>query len=298
MNASPRALLAHALERLDGVGRVSAGRLVRHFESYHALTSYPREQVLTRLKSAPNANRLVDHLFDPQFMEPVLEAAEAELRGLEQSGIQAIAFGDAGWPADFSRLPASDQPNLLYLYGHRRVLEQPLAALFGKAALREEAFDYAQTLVRFLSGRNIHPVIGAAHGFDVVMAKLSVDAATPALMLCASGLAHIAPPLRPTVSATVRAGGALLTSFPMQQPHFPHQDDDQALHMAAIAQAGIFLDPDPGEPAWKAMEWMLENHKAVFAVGNGPHPLPERIHLLETEIDQEWVATAVTEGRR
>ncbi len=296
MPASPRALLAHALERLDGVGRISAGRLLRHFDSYDALTAYPREQVLTRLKSAPNASRLVDRLFDRETMAPVLAASAAELGALTASGINVLAQGDPGWPAGIALLPAADQPNLLYVYGATDVLRRPLVAFFGKAALRSEAFEYAQGLATFLAGRGIHPVIGAAHGFDVVLAKVSVGPESPAaaLMICACGLSQIAPPIRPTVSATVRAGGALLSGFPMTHPHFPHQDDDQALLMAATASAGVFLDPVPGEPAWKALEWMVATHQPVFAVAGDDQPLPDAVHRLTSEIDREWVATSVT----
>jgi DNA processing protein len=296
MSPSPRALLAHALERLEGVGRISAGRLLRYFEGYDALTSFPREQVLTRLKSAPNAGRLVNRLFDRAYMEPMLTASAAELGALAASGITTLALGDPGWPAGIALLPIAEQPNLLYVYGDMVVVSKPLVAFFGKAALRSEAFEYAQGLAAFLAGRGIHPLIGAAHGFDVVLAKVSAapEAPAAALMTCACGLDQIATPIRPTVSATVRAGGALMSSFPMRHPHYPHQDDDQALLMAAVASAGVFLDPLPGEPAWKALEWMMATHQPVFAVAGGEHALPPAVHLLTSEIDREWVAAAVT----
>ncbi|MDZ4702071.1 MAG: DNA-processing protein DprA [Rhodothermales bacterium] len=296
MPVSPRSLLAHALERLDGVGRISAGRLLRYFESYEALTSFPREQVLTRLKSAPNGGRLVDRLFDRAEMEPILANSAAELGALTATGITPLAAGDPGWPAGIALLPAAEQPNLLYVYGATGVLRRPLVAFFGKATLRTEAFEYAQGLAVFLASRGIHPVIGAAHGFDVVLAKLSASPESPAaaLMTCACGLAQIAPPVRPTVSATVRAGGALMSSFALHHPHYPHQDDDQALLMAATASAGVFLDPAPGEPAWKALEWMLATHQPVFATTDGNHALPKAVHLLASDMDQEWVAASLT----
>lgn len=294
MHASPRALLALALDRIDGVGRVTTGRVLRHFESYHALTAYPREQVLLRLKGSPNAERLVAQLFDPERMAPHLEAAEAELRLLEERGIVALVPGDEAWPAGISALPAGDRPIPLLVYGPPNRLQRPLVAFFGKAALREAAFDAAQMLVRWLGGRGIAPVVGATHGCDVVLAKVSAmpENTAPAVMICGCGLAHVPPPVRPTASATVRAGGALVSGFPMNQPHYPHQDDDQALLMAALAPAGVFLDPEDGGPAWKAMHWMLEAGKAVFAIPGGAHPLPERVHLLASEVDYEWVATA------
>ncbi len=229
-------------------------------------------------------------------MGPILAVSATELDALTASGITPLASGDPGWPAGIALLPAADQPNLLYVYGATDVLRRPLVAFFGKAALRSEAFEFAQSLAVFLAGRGIHPVIGAAHGFDVVMAKVSAspEAQAAALMTCACGLAQIAPPIRPTVSATVRAGGALMSGFSMHHPHYPHQEDDQALLMAATAAAGVFLDPAPGEPAWKALEWMLATHQPVFAVAGGEHDLPDAVHLLTSEIDREWVAAAVT----
>ena len=53
-----------ALLSLDGVGRVTAHRLIEHFPTYDALRATPREQVLLRLKGLPHAERTVGLLFD------------------------------------------------------------------------------------------------------------------------------------------------------------------------------------------------------------------------------------------
>ena len=70
---TPAAVFAYALQLADGVGRVTAHRLLKHFDSYEALAAYPREQVLTRMKGAPGAGAILARLFDRGYMQERLE---------------------------------------------------------------------------------------------------------------------------------------------------------------------------------------------------------------------------------
>ncbi len=96
---------ALALDAMDGVGRVTAGRLLSHFASYDDLLRYPREQVLARIKGAPRSKALVATLFDREAMGALLEKAEQTMEGLRKQRVTLVTMRDAAWPAGLHDLP-------------------------------------------------------------------------------------------------------------------------------------------------------------------------------------------------
>src|SRR5690606_20206812 len=109
--------------------------------------------------------------------------------------------------------------------------------------LDEAAYERAQALVRHLLGRGVVPVTGAAHGLDVVVHKLATGAGRPAVLVLACGMTRLHRPLRPVVSAAVRAGGLMLSPFAMDHGPYDHDDRTRALVQAALATACVFLHP-------------------------------------------------------
>ncbi|NBC16413.1 MAG: transporter [Bacteroidetes bacterium] len=288
-------VFALALDRMEGVGRVTAGRLLNAFAHYEDLRRYPREQVLARIQGAPNGERLVGRLFDEATMQPHFEAAEAQRDRLAEQRVVVLAPGHPDWPDGLDALPLNRRPFLLYTYGHRDALHRPRVALFAPAKLRTDPFEQAQDLVRHLLDQDIVPATGAAHGFDVVVHKLSATGATPrpSLLVAACGMAKLPPPLRPIVSAAVRAGGLFCSPFPMQHGPFDHDDTERALVLAALADACVFFDPTPDTPEMQALTWALEAERPTFGVPAPEHALPEAVHPLRSAVDTDWVVAAV-----
>ena len=295
---SDSTLFALALDQMDGVGRVTAGRLLAHFATYDDLLRFPREQVLTRIKGAPNASALVAHLFDRAGMQPHLDAAAALLEQLAQQRVAVLTPHDADWPTGFADLPRGNRPFLLYSYGHRAVLTQPLVALFAEPPLSPEPFEQAQALVRHLLPHGIAPATGTAHGFDIVIHKLCYagDTTHPSLLVAHAGMAKAPAPLRPTISTVVRGGGLFVSPFAMQHGPFAHDDRERALLQAALANACVFFEPKPDTPEWRALTWTIDAQRPVFGIAAPDHPLPEQVHPIRTAVDFDWVLAAIQES--
>ena len=297
MAASDRVLFALALDRMDGVGRVTAGRLLGAFSSYEDLRRYPREQVLARIQGAPNAERLVARLFEDETMQAHLQDAADRHARLAEQHVVVLAAGQEGWPARLDALPLARRPFLFYTYGHRDVLHRPLVALFAPARLPSEPFEQAQDLVRHLLDAQITPATGASHGVDVVIHKLSATGPEPqpSLLVAPCGMARVASRLRPTITAAVRAGGLLCSPFPMQHGPFDHDDRDRALVLAALAHACVFFCPAPDTPEMTALTWALDAGRPTFGIAAPEHPFPEAVHPLHAAVDFDWVVAAVQE---
>ena len=286
-------LFALALERLDGVGRVTAGRLLQHFRHYDDLCRYPREQVLARIKGAPNGEALVARLFDEAFMKAQLHAASEALGVLRQRHITLLTPQSPAWPPGLDALPRASRPAMLYTYGALDVLSHPAVGFFARTPLSEAAFEQAQQLVRHTLAADLIPATGATDGFDVVVHKLAAASSTRgALMVVPAGLARLAPRLRPTAAATVRAGGLLVSPFSPPHGPFAHDDRERALLQAALCKACVFVEPASETPEMQALRWALDAGRPVFGLARDPSALPDRVHSLQDDIGVEWLLAA------
>lgn len=296
MSSSDPALLALALLSLDGVGRVTASRLLRAFGTYEQLRQVPYEQLRARLRGLRGADDLVATLQDEATMRPLLEQAATDRDGLRERGVHVLAPGMTAWPGALDALAPAQRPAVLYAYGPLQALEGPRAALLGRPPLTPAPFEQAQALVRHLQDEGVRPVTSAAHGLDVVVAKLASGGSAPhaALHVAHCGLAQVPSSMRPAASTTVRAGGMLLSAFPMPHGPFEHDDKERALVQAALAPAVVFVEPHPETPEWLAMEWALGAGRAVFGLAHADHPLPAAVHPLASAVDFDWVAAAAT----
>ncbi|MEM1044002.1 MAG: DNA-processing protein DprA [Bacteroidota bacterium] len=284
---------ALALLRSDGIGRVTAQRLLAHFPTYEALRATPREQVLLRIKGAPNATTLVGYLFDHGGLGTALAEAEDELERLAAQRVEVLTPHDACWPAGLADLDQSDRPVVLYAYGHTEALAQPSVALFARPPLPGPAFETAQDLVRKLTAHGVVVMSGAESGFDVVVHKLCAAAGHPSVLVANAGMGRIAKPIRPIVSAAIRAGGALLSPFPMAHGRYGHDDAERALVMAAAARASAFFAVPPDSYEARALTWATEHDRPVFGV-EGETALPPRVHALNRPLDLDWVVAAAS----
>lgn len=274
---------ALALREMEGIGRVTAGRLLEHFGTYDTLRSYPREQVLTRMRGVSNAQQLVDRLFDDEGMQTLLSRASDARERLAQKRVALLTPASETWPERLNALPHAERPVVLFAFGDVDVLETRRVALFARPPLDDRAYEQSQALARHLINNGIVPVTGASTGFDVVVHKLSTDRAhpQPSLLVAPAGLARIKPNMRPTVAAVARGGGLCLSPFAMAHGPFEHDDRHRALVMAALADACVFVTPAARTPEAAALAWALEADRPVFDVGTPVDELPQQIPSLE-----------------
>jgi DNA processing protein len=268
---SPTKSFALALTRIEGVGKVTAERLLRNFRDLDDLRTYPREQVLLRIKGVGNAPKIVGDLFDDAVMTPMLAEARGEVDSLTEKGIKLLTPRDVHWPAGLSRLAPAHRPSLLYAYGDLDRLTDLRIALIGAPPLSEGPFDLAQDLLRSIIAEGLVPVTGVNNAVDVVMNRIASmnDRPRPTIMVASCGLARVAPPLRPLATASVRAGGLMLSSFPMNHVAQSHDEYERVLIQAAVAHASVFLVPSPGSHEASGCRWSSENQPLFILGGVG-----------------------------
>ncbi|WP_420454737.1 DNA-processing protein DprA [Rubrivirga sp.] len=275
---APTARFALALLSLDGVGRVTAHRLLERFPSADAVRAAPREQVLLRLKGVAHADRVVDAVGGPSF-DDALATAGDRLAALADRQIGVLAPGAAGWPAGLDALDRSDRPVVLYAFGDLGALAWPSLAVLAGAPLAAEPFERAQDVARAVLSRGRGLVVGAAHGVDLALQKLSLAAGVPAVAVVGAGLARLDRSMRPGATALTRSGGLLVSPFPMAHGPFDHDDRERALVQAALGRSVLAVAPPADSPEDRAAAWAAQAGRAVALVPPGPPGAP-------------WVASA------
>ncbi|MEM1054856.1 MAG: DNA-processing protein DprA [Bacteroidota bacterium] len=266
MPAFPLALL-----RLDGVGRVSAHRVLDHFDSVEAVRATPREQVILRLKGMPRAAATVEKLFG-EAMDEALAKATGQLEALASKRIAVLTRGGDTWPSRLDDLPPADRPVALWAYGHTDALTPGLAIL-GRKGLEVPAFEAATDLANRMAPGGIVTLM--SDGFDLAIQKPALGAGGRVVAVAACGLAKLEPSLRPGATALIRAGGCLVSPWPMPHGPFEYDEREAALVAAALAGAVVGAGVAPDAPEARALAWATE-HRPTFALASGPDGIPVR----------------------
>ena len=257
---------ALALLSLDGVGRVTAWRLLEHFGSAEAVRRAPREQVLLRLKGVAHADRTVDAVVSPDF-DGALDRARAQVDALAARRIAVLTPGSDHWPAGLMDLPRADRPPVLYAFGDPKALGWPALAVLAGAPLDPGPFEAVQDVARRTLAQGRGLVVGASTGVDLALQKLSLAAEIPAVAVVGAGLARLAPAMRPGATALTRAGGLLVSPFDMAHGPFDHDERQRALVQAALSRAVCAVAGPEGSPEDRAARWAAEAGRPLATVG-------------------------------
>ncbi|HIG74410.1 MAG TPA: hypothetical protein EYQ24_07500 [Bacteroidetes bacterium] len=265
------AVFALALLRLDGVGRVTAHRILEHFGSAETLRETPREQVRLRLRGVPRADETVAKLFGSDLDDALAEAAR-QSAALEAKRIALLARGDERWPARLDDLPPAQRPAVLWAYGHTDALA-PGLALLGRAGLAVPAFEAATDLAKRMADGGLATLM--TDGFDLAVQKPAMGARGRIVAVAPCGLARLTPSLRPGATALVNAGGCLVSPWPMGHGPFEHDEREAAFVAAALGAAVVGAGVAPDAPEAIALVWAAE-HRPTFALHSGPETIPVR----------------------
>ena len=286
---SESAHFAVALSGIEGVGRVTAGRLLSEFKTYDALLRYPFEQVQNRLPGIRGANRIVHALRDENAMRARLAAASVHVSRLSKRHIQVIAPPDTAWPARINALPYASRPFILYVYGAVTLVHHQACAVFGTEHVEPSVVERAQALTAVLASSGQTLVTGLVREFDVAMHV--VPAAS--ILMASSGFSRIRQEMRATISQVTRAGGALVGPFPLDHGPFNHDDRERAVLQAALAAVCVFFSPTEHSSEWDALDWVLATRRSAVVVGNVNRHLAPNVRVLPHNISANDLATAV-----
>lgn len=289
---SPRAAFALALLSLDGVGRVTAHRVLAHFGSAADLRATPREQVLLRIKGAPRAEALAAALQAPALADAVA-AAQTAADADATRGISTLAPGGDAWPAGLDALPPAVRPVVLRAYGPVEALDAPLVAVLAAAPLDGAPFEGVERLVGAAAARGVAPVLGAETGVDLALLKRALGAGVRPVVVAGAGLARVERSMRPALSQLTREGGLIVSPWGMTHGPFEHDLKERALVAAALGRTVCAVAPAEGSAEDAAAAWAAEARRPLVALSPGDAAWAERARTAETLAEAEALAAVV-----
>ncbi len=295
--ASKSTIFISALESLDGVGRVTARKIAKHWDDLPEFQKYPKEQVLVRLKGVSNASKLVDNLNNLDLMRSCLEEQARLIEANEKRQISLLSFKDDGWPDRLEEGVDTSPPNLIYGYGELELLKSSSVCILGRNGISSYAHEKAQVVVKHLHQKNITLSGPINSGFDVVLHKLSYDQSDPrpSIMGAVMGLAKTPREYRSHVSINIKSGGLFFSPFSPEHGPFDHDYSSAMETLIGISPVVVFVEPAGSPPQIELMRFAHKQRKAVFFISELPDdPSGVNAKHLGDDLSLDWVATAAS----
>jgi DNA processing protein len=176
-----------ALQRVEGIGAASLGRLIARFGSAQAaLAAAPDE-----LAQVPKVPGIV--LRGVRGASLAVEPARAVAARVIAEGIAAIRPGDAAYPTRLHAL--ASPPALLYLRGRLPHDAKPTFGIVGTTEPSDHGREIARTVARRLATLGWAIVSGHARGIDAAAHQGALEAGRPTVLVLPTGILQFRPHL-------------------------------------------------------------------------------------------------------
>ena len=211
------------LQQVDGVGLLTAHRLLRRFGSYAKLFAADYSALLECVRPAQASAVLAAPAATQNALDALLEAT---LRWQEQPGHALLAYGVPGYPPLLAHLPAP--PLLLYVQGRRELLARTALAIVGSRNASQQGRLTAQHMAQALSEAGLTIVSGLALGIDGAAHTGGLAGPGSTVACIATGANRIYPAAHGALARRIAAEGCIVSEFALGTPplrdNFPRRN--------------------------------------------------------------------------
>ena len=211
------------LQQVDGVGLLTAHRLLRRFGSYAKLFAADYSALLECVRPAQASAVLAAPAATQNALDALLEAT---LRWQEQPGHALLAYGAPGYPPLLAHLPAP--PLLLYVQGRRELLARTALAIVGSRNASQQGRLTAQHMAQALSEAGLTIVSGLALGIDGAAHTGGLAGPGSTVACIATGADRIYPAAHGALARRIAAEGCIVSEFALGTPplrdNFPRRN--------------------------------------------------------------------------
>ena len=291
---SDSSILGLALLSIEGLGKISASKLLRTFSSLDAIRS-ATDSTLQRILPKRNTARIITTLRDSVAMDDLLSNAKTAIEELQSKFRTSITFpGSLEWPRDLDKLSSADQPFPLYYFGTLQALDMPPVAFFTGNNVTGQIQDDVINIAGRLVAANLHLCTGLTNNLDLEIQSRCLE--QPSVLVADRGFSKVRKEFRRAISNVGKSKGVLLSAYDLQNAPFSPNDRFKSQIMAALCSCSVFILPQTGTADWGAMEWCSQNGKSVFAWKAKGHDLPRCVHEIVKPIDLDWILVAAKIG--
>jgi DNA processing protein len=209
------------LRAIDGVGDLTALRLVRAWHSPEAVLDASRDD-LTRSGCSPLLADAIRRGPD----SPVCRSIERELNAIERGRIEVRSVLDPTYPARLKMI--ADPPPLLYITGTLTEQDELAVAIVGARRATAAGRVMTEELSHDLAALGVTVVSGLARGVDAAAHRGALAAQGRTIAVLGCGIDQTYPPEHERLRRQIEERGAILSEVPVGAPphshHFPRRN--------------------------------------------------------------------------
>jgi DNA processing protein len=246
-----------ALSQVEGIGDV----LLRNLISYCGSAEEVFKASSQKLLKVPGIGEV---LLSKLQERDVLNKADEILKYSEKSGIQIIAYTDAGYPSRLKNL--YDAPAILYYQGSASLQHKRTLGIVGTRQATDYGKRICNEIVEGLKSYNVLIVSGLAYGIDIAAHKACLQASMPTIGVMANGLDRVYPTVHEKVAQQMVENGGVMSESPFGTgPDAPRFVARNRI-IAGLSDVSIVVESAKKGGSLITAEYANNYHREVFAV--------------------------------
>ncbi len=193
-----------ALLQVDGIGDITAKRLLHHCGSAEAVF---KAKPTSLAKIDGIGKTVIQNLKNQQNFSEV----EKEINFLEKENITSLYFQDDNYPKRLKQ--CFDAPILLFQSGNIDFSNQRIISIVGTRNITTYGIDFTKKFIEDLAPLNPIIVSGFAYGVDIVAHQMAMENQLQTIGVLAHGLNQIYPKNHKKYMVKMEENGGFLTEF-------------------------------------------------------------------------------------
>ena len=197
---------------MDGIGPVTANRLIDSCGDIDRCFGLPEDEVLSDIRGSGISMRLIGKFFDQRNDIGLMYRAKDIIDRAVRDGITVVTYGDEDYPARFAGLV--DMPIVLYIKGRLRINEcSDSAGIVGARRCTHEGKEKAIELATEVSAAGGAVISGMAKGIDSYAHTAAVMAGGYTIAVLGCGVDVCYPAEHQKLYDVIADRGCLLSEY-------------------------------------------------------------------------------------
>jgi len=193
-----------ALQSVDGIGVISAKKLISHCGSAQAVF---QEKANKLNKITGIGSRIIKGLKNTKLMHN----AEAELDFINKNNIKATSFLDEDYPERLKH--CIDGPILLFQKGNINLKEKRIISIVGTRKITNYGKSFLKEFIKDIKKYDPIIISGLAYGIDIYAHQLAMENNLQTIAVLAHGLDNVYPKIHKKEATKMLENGGLFSEF-------------------------------------------------------------------------------------
>ncbi|RFP22764.1 DNA-protecting protein DprA [Duganella sp. BJB488] len=273
------------LQMTDGVGLVSAHRLLERFATPEAVFGAGRAALLDEVK--------------PEQADALLRAPPAELAALvdatmawqQQPGNLLLSYGHPDYPEALRQIAAA--PLLLYIKGRAELLERPSLAVVGARNASAQGVLNAERMAQALSEAGLTIVSGLALGIDAAAHTGGLNGPGSTVAVVGTGADRIYPARNKALARRIAEEGCIVSEYALGTPPLRDNFPRRNRVISGLASGVLVVEAAAKSGSLITAKLAGEQGKELYAIPGSIHAtLAKGCHKLIREDGAKLVESA------